>query len=187
MIDISGITISQAASALSINTGANPMSLLATGAVKRPGQTMFVAIDIGTGWVYFADGVWTKIPLKNTGSSPNIGSCFDFVNSRFTAPVTGTYWFAGSTYIYKDNGSVGHYWHPIFYLNGSVNSPLSGAPMYRLRGHGILGTSCEFDGQIDAMFELNAGDYVEYWHYATGAGGNRWYNHYSRFAGGLIG
>src|SRR5476651_787751 len=122
-LDIGGITLSQGSSKLTINPGV-AMSMATGGTISRPGQTMFIAQgNPGIGWTWFTtEQIWNKITFTGT-PFVNVGGCFDAVtNSRFTAPYTGSYWFTGSTFLFKDNVSDGYYFHPVFYVNGAGNT-----------------------------------------------------------------
>jgi hypothetical protein len=184
-IDIGGNTITQASAVLTINTGAS-MRMLSAGGVSRPQHPQFIAIGTGD-WVYITpDGQWNKMPFGN--ASVNVGSCYSAALSRFTAPVTGSYFFQASAFLLKDGANPGYYWHPSFYVNGLISGGIVNTAYgnYRLRGYGqTIATYCDSD--IRQIYQLAAGDYVEHWFYSTGAGGNRYLGTQSRFTGFLLG
>jgi hypothetical protein len=184
-IDIGGNAITQASSVLAINTGVS-MSLLSAGSVVRPNQIQFQAYgNQVTTWVNFTQGAWNIMPFPNV--VVNINSCFNTTTSRFTAPVTGMYFFQASCYILKDGASDGYYWHPVFYVNGGASGSVNtGYPNYRIRSYGVPVASYH-DSHITQVYLLNAGDYVEHICYSNGAPTNRYHTPYQRFTGFLLG
>lgn len=114
------------------------------------------------GWVLpAASGNWAKINNYCTTTVYNRGSHYSTVNTRFTAPVTGPYWFAFTTYLYTSS-----YVHPIFSVNGTLTSGYANT-QYRIRGHGMV-PNYQQDAQIEETMYLNAGDYCEVYWYTNG-------------------
>ena len=186
-LNVGGNLITRSASVLTINTGSASMTMRSAGGVVRPKQVQFQAYNpAGSQWILLGDGVWTKLPFPST--AVNINSCFDTVNSRFTAPVTGMYFVQASAYLVKNNANNGYYFHPVFGVNGALSGRLVNPsyPNYRIRGYGVsIGTYC--DGHITQVYELIAGDYVEYFLYTSGGGNSNYNPAHMRFTGFLLG
>jgi hypothetical protein len=155
------------------------------GYYENSGVPAFVAGYSGTdpGWVNpGASGVWSKISNYCNTTMYNRNSCYNTSTTRFTAPITGPYWFSFTTYLYTSN-----YVHPIFAVNGSATPASSTgyyATQYRIRGHGMV-ANYQQDAQIEETIYLNAGDFVEaYWY----NGGTCYsYAAYSLFQGTYVG
>lgn len=130
------------------------------------------------GWITpAASGAWGKINNYCTTVSYNRGSHYNTSSTRFTAPVTGPYWFSFTSYMYT-NG----YTHPGFTINGSQTS--GWAFQYRIRGHGMQ-ANYQQDAQIEEIMYLTAGNYVEVYWYSSGA--SLHYPYYSLFQGMYVG
>lgn len=188
-LDIGNNAITQGVSGLVITTTAASMTLNPNGIILRPGHTVFQAIGAQTGtWVYWTTDGWQKVPFAT--ANPNVGSCFSVVNSRFTAPVTGRYFFQASAYLMKDHANNGYYFHPNFWVNGGQATNGATSASLRLRGYGIAANTY-LDSQTTQVIALNAGDYVEHYCYSAGGwngtNGNRYYPNYTRFTGFLLG
>lgn len=184
-LDIGGNTITQASSVLTINTGSATMNLLSAGGVVRPKQCQFQAIgNQSLTYVNMAND-WNKMPFPTVIT--NVNGCYDTVNSRFTAPVAGLYFFQASCWLLKDGASDAYYWHPMFGVNGGVGTKtVNGLPSYRIRGHGWPQAGYE-DSHVTQVYELAAGDFVEHYVYSTGSPVNRYHAPYQRFTGFLLG
>lgn len=131
------------------------------------------------GWVNpGASGTWSKINNYDTTTVYNRGSHYNTGTTRFTAPVTGPYWFSFSTYLYTNS-----YVHPIFSVNGTLTSNLI-TTQYRIRGHGMV-ADYQQDAQIEEVIGLSAGDYVEVYWYNSGTCYS--YAYYSLFQGAYVG
>ena len=101
---------------------------------------------------YVGVGSWTKIAINNTDT--NDQGAFDAANSRFVAPVDGTYLF-GATLLYKVNASTSARMSGRLVLNGTIE---------------IRGSRGEISGAhvseatalwLQTMVALTAGDTVE--------------------------
>jgi hypothetical protein len=184
-LDIGGNIITQAGAVLTINTG-KPMMLRSDGGVVRPNQIQFVAVGVTAGWVAFVDAQWQKMAFPS--ALVNVNACYDTVNSRFTAPVTGMYFFQASCYCVKNSVSDGYFWHPMFAINGSlgVRTVNESYPDYRIRGHGQP-IATYVDTDVREIYSLVAGDYVEHYTYCTGANNSNWIPSQSRFTGFMLG
>ena len=185
-IDIAGATIQSSNSALSII--ANGITGFNIDASNRPIFTnrpsFFVDMSPGA-WTNFNNGSFGIIPFNT--SIWNNGSCFNTSTYAFTAPVSGAYFFASSLYFYK-NTSTGadSYVHPMFFINGSntLKSATYGAE-YRIRGRTYYSSSYSHDTQINNIYRLTAGDYVQL--YVYGGGALQYYTTECFFSGALIG
>lgn len=130
------------------------------------------------GWIIPASsGAWGKINNYCTTTVYNKGSHYNTSTTRFTAPVTGPYWFSFTTYLYTSN-----YVHPVFAINGSMTSGYH--TQYRMRGHGMV-ANYQQDAQIEEVLYLSAGDYVEAYWYSSGTSYS--YPNYSLFQGAYVG
>ena len=130
------------------------------------------------GWVASTASTWNKINNYATTTVYNRGSHYNTSTTRFTAPVTGPYWFSFTTYLYTNS-----YVHPIFSVNGSMTSNLI-TTQYRMRGHGMV-ADYQQDAQIEEVIGLSAGDYVEAYWYSSGSSFS--YAYYSLFQGAYVG
>lgn len=130
------------------------------------------------GWILpVGSGGWGKINNYCTTTVYNRGSHYSTVNTRFTAPLTGPYWFAFTTYLYTSS-----YVHPIFSINGGLTSGYY--TQYRIRGHGMV-ANYQQDAQIEEVMYLSAGDYCEVYWYSSG--NSYHYPYYSLFQGAYVG
>jgi hypothetical protein len=130
------------------------------------------------GWILpCSSGTWGKINNYCTTTVYNRGSHYSTVNTRFTAPITGPYWFSFTTYLYTSS-----YVHPGFTKNGSFTSGWEF--QYRMRGHGMV-ADFQQDAQIEEVMSLTAGDYVEAYWYSSG--NSYQYPYYSLFQGAFVG
>lgn len=185
-IDIAGATIQSSNSASSIiANGYKGLDIDASNRAILSNRPSFFAENNNAAWITFSNASFMPISFNN--AVWNNGSCFNTVNSAFTAPVTGVYYFASSLYFYK-NTSTGadSYVHPMFYVNGSslARSASTGGE-YRIRGRTYYSSSYSHDTQINNIFRLTAGDYVQL--YVYGGGILQWYGNESFFSGALIG
>ena len=145
----------------------------------------FVAGRSNSGWTNFTPANWNTMVFDTTAI--NIDGCYNTSNGRFTAPQTGVYWFEYSLYVqkYTDTTKSG-YTHPIFIINGSSTTRhASSSTSYRLRSRTYYSSSYTSDLQINDIFRLTAGDYVNAYVYSST---NLRYNSaYSLFTGFMIG
>lgn len=79
--------------------GTSSMDLASSGAVGRPNQPMFHAFSAG--------GSFAGVTITFTSSVlVNVGSGYSTANSRFTAPVAGTYYFYSTMLSTNDAGQI---------------------------------------------------------------------------------
>lgn len=185
-INIAGSTISPSNTGISIVTNSiTGLNTDTSSRIMEAGRVCFFADRNYAGWIDFTASAFGKISFDTVYT--NIGSCYDTSTSAFTAPVSGVYYFTSSLYFYK-NPSTGadSYVHPMFFVNGSslTRSASSGAE-YRIRGRTYYGGGYAHDTQINNIFRLTAGDYVQL--YVYGGGSLQWYGNQSFFAGAIIG
>ena len=154
-----------------------------SGNVISPNTPWFIAKDSRT-WVSGSSG-WNTVVYDGV-SAGNSGGWYNTGNGRFTAPVTGLYWFHSQHFIYSGQSGV-TYLHHVLGVNGSQNSgggqPPSGV-------YTIFDLSQDADAFYDSSTEvtrllcLNAGDYVNVNVYLASAG-NYMVGQNSYFAGYL--
>jgi hypothetical protein len=186
-LDIAGVTLKSGASKLVATCALQTltMELKNSGLLVTTAHPMFEAGSALAGWTYQAAAGQVKIPFPVVAY--NNGGHYDSVNSRFTAPVYGNYWFFANLHGVA-TVTNSDYCHPLFAINGSVTS-WRPQPCYRIRHHGENnsgGGGTEFNTQLSETFTLNAGDYVEHHMYfsSTTIG---YYGPYSGFAGVFLG
>jgi len=128
----------------SSGTTTERMKIDRNGNVTKPSQPVFVAQKsvaiTGTGYV-----------TCNTVIT-NVGSHYDSSNGRFTAPVTGKYWFAMSINGYKRMD---------FQLRRNGSS--SGAGNRQIGQFNTSNLDGWWTNIVQRVFELNANDYVQPW------------------------
>lgn len=184
--DINGAVLQAENAAIKIVTnGVTGLTFDSSGISKDSTRPYFVAQGTAD-WTNYSSGAWNDITqlgyvLINNGSHYNTG------NGRFTASITGTYYFFASTYTQKYTATnADSYTHPIFRINGSYTArQASAGNPYRLRTRTYYSSSYSTDTQINDIFQLTAGDYVNYHIYSSAA--LRFYPPYSIFGGFLIG
>lgn len=186
-INANGILFSANSSMMTTTTSiGNTLKFSSGGAVAKANQTFFAAIG-NTGYVTLTGNSYNKIIMTYVVS--NVGSGYNPALSRFTAPVDGTYFFTGTSYL--NNTSANNYvlYHPMFWVNGGASrQPNTTYYHYRIRHYGFSVASYD-DGMIYQLIYLLAGDYVEYIHYFQKPDSNdsKYYDYYTRFSGILVG
>lgn len=132
------------------------------------------------GWVAITASTWAKVNQYATTTVYNRGGHYNTSTTRFTAPITGPYLFIWSTYAY-----AAAYHHPVFAVNGNVaGRHVGNDATYRIRAYGYA-ANYQTDSQIEEVYYLTAGDYVEVYTYAGGAAFT--YPFYGLFAGIFVG
>ena len=152
---------------------AERMRIDASGRVTLPYQPMFSAystagnITVATGYIFAYNQVVT-----------NVGGSYNASTYRFTAPVTGSYFFHASAMDRADS-----YWYAAFYVNGSNTAPTSGSMGLDHR------TSSVNEEMLNhtAILHLNAGDYVDFRIWAGISGRVDLLSNHSSFLGYLLG
>lgn len=145
----------------------------------RPMFQAYSATD--PGWVTLTAGAWSKINNYFAATIFNRGSHYNTSTTRFTAPISGQYLFIGSLYCNRAD-----YFHPEFTVNGDVSLRRGAAWKARIRGHGNA-ANYEVDGHISEIINLVAGDYVEYYMYASGSPNTTFYPRHGMFSGAFVG
>ena len=105
------------------------------------------------------NGTWTKVTLSNT--SWNVGTTYGYstANSRFTAPVAGYYYIAGSAYFASSTSMTAA--RLALYYNGSASFYGPFTPI----------ATTDAITTVTGMYQLAAGDYIELYAYTTGGTG----------------
>jgi hypothetical protein len=184
--DINGALIETSNSALKIT--ANGITGLNINAGNFPvlgSRPYFVAQGNQAAWTNLTAANWNTLIFNTT--LVNNGGDYNTSNGRFTAPVTGVYYFEASLYHLKntDTSNTG-YTHPLFLINDSFTvRQASASTPYRLRSRTNVSGGYSTDTQINDIFRLTAGDYVVYYVFSSGA--TQWYPQLSLFSGYLIG
>lgn len=184
-LDINGATIVSSNNVISITTNSKLGLDFSSGNIPmfhyRPAfmaeRTDFQNLLTGGAWNY---------PVF-TNTVYNDGGNYSTATGRFTAPVTGNYIFLCSFYGDKANSTANTaYTHPIFLINGSFTSrQAANSTNLRLRTRTSLNAGYAYDTQINDIFYLTAGDYVQPALYASSA--LRFFGYYSEFSGAFIG
>jgi hypothetical protein len=184
-IDLAGTTLSNSAGLIATYSGSQVMKLGNSGTLQRynAGQPMFRAGNSGTPVQANIAATNTFAPIILNLASPNVGSCYNTGNGRFTAPVAGVYLFTASTYC---TGTIaGWHIHSLFFVNDSATYQRPSGPTYRIHGHGHT-TGYIDDTESFEIIPLAAGDYVTFQNYSGGAV-NTHVPQYARFEGYLLG
>lgn len=184
-LDINGATVQTSNEALSLTAnGITGLNINSSNFPVQATRPYFCATGNQAAWQTLIAG-WTVIVYNTT--NVNNGSGYNTSNGAFTAPVSGTYYFEQSMYCQKPGGTVTDYMHPIFIINGSQTTrQASYTTPYRLRGRTYIAGNYNFDTQINDIFYLAAGDYVQVQVYSSVAT-QGWYPPYAQFTGFLIG
>ena len=184
-LNINGATVQTSNSALSMT--ANSITGLNINSSNFPVQSnrpYFCATGNTAAWQNMTAATWTTIVFNTT--NVNNGSSYSTSTGAFTAPVSGIYYFEMSMYCSKTGGAVTNYSHPIFIINGSQTTRQSSyTTNYRMRGRTYIAGGYNFDTQINDVFYLAAGDYVQVSVYNDVL--QQWYPPYAQFTGFLMG
>ena len=185
-LDIAGASIQPINNGISIATNSiSGLNFNASNFAYNAKKPYFVAGKNSNAWQNFTAAGWLTMPL-DWELSDNQGN-YNTTNYRFTAPITGTYYFAASAYTYKNTDTAASsFLHPIFIVNGSSTlRHASSTTQYRIRNRTYYSAGYAADIQINNIFYLTAGDYVQWYVYSSGA--LQWYGLYTQFTGCLIG
>ena len=112
------------ASTLKVNTiahsgGTTAMTIDSTGRVLQPAKPAFRAEKRASNQTY--SGGQPKITFEH--ETFDIGGNYDTSNSRFTAPVSGVYFFQSTLRFVADANTL-DYAKVMLFINGSINSDL---------------------------------------------------------------
>lgn len=191
-IDIAGTTLAPTTFTPTSGTLNIAGNLNVDTSLKASGQPAFNARGTVGSWLYGGNfggaGAFREAgsAMGWTSTQQGAGS-YGFSNStgRFTAPVTGFYFFYASAYYYNDNNATNNYIHFTFSRNGSVTWH-NGVTPYNIYSYGTVAQHT--DGiTANCMMYLNVGDYCSVYPYWGGGGAGRWYSNYFLFCGALIG
>ena len=182
--DINGAVLQAENAAIKIVTnGVTGLTFDSSGISKDSTRPYFVAQGTAD-WTNFSSAAWNT-PVMNYAVINN-GSHYNTSNGRFTAPVSGVYYFESSQYVQKyTDTSASSYTHPLFLVNGSTTlRKASYTTDYRLRTRTYYSSTYSTDTQINDILRLTAGDYVQMYIYSGSA--LRYYPPYSLFSGCLL-
>jgi hypothetical protein len=185
-LDINGALIESSNAAIKITAnGVTGLDINASNFPVKSTRPYFAAMGSSAAWTNYASAAWNTMIFNS--AMVNNGGHYNTSNGRFTAPVSGTYYFNATTYSYKNpDTSTTSYLHPVFTINGSFTYRQSSqTTAYRLRLRTNLAGAYTGDTQINDIFYLGASEYVNYTIYSSGA--LQWYPPYSLFSGYLIG
>lgn len=183
--DINGALIETSNTALKISASSKiGLDTNTSGFPTLTRRPWFVAYS-NQGWITFSANAWNTMAF-NTAYANN-GSHYNTSNYRFTAPVTGSYYFEYCSYGYKNPSSnADSYTHPMFWVNGSATLRQGSiSTAYRLRSRTYYSSTYSWDTQINDIFYLTAGDYVQAVTYCSGT--QQWNGALSHFTGFYIG
>lgn len=183
--DINGALIQTQNSALSITAnGVLGLSTNSNGFTTLNQRPWFIAYS-NTAWNTYSANAWNIPALSST--YVNNGSHYNTSNYRFTAPVTGAYYFEASSYGYKNPSSnADSYTHPVFWVNNSGTVRMASQTIsYRLRSRTYYSSTYSWDLQINDILYLTAGDYVNFYVFCNGT--QQWYGTYTHFTGFYLG
>jgi hypothetical protein len=163
----------QGAIVFAVDANTERMRIDSAGRVTMPYQPYFEANFNGNLF-----NVSANSKITQNREIYDLGGCYDPSNSRFTAPVTGRYFFSFHTIAYGNyiNG------HIMFRVNGSAPGNTTGTNHHFSSNEG---SSAWHSVNMVHVLRLSAGDYVEVWNGGTSIDyhGNAW----NRWTGYLLG
>tara|TARA_B000000565_G_scaffold254097_1_gene231823 strand:+ start:639 stop:1442 length:804 start_codon:yes stop_codon:yes gene_type:complete len=136
------------------------VNVTSDGYVLKPNNPCFIA-TLGASQS-IPDQQWTKINLAT--ELLDVSNSYDYqTNYRFTAPVTGNYFFTGTVNIANSTVNAG-YFYTALAKNGSIYDYLVG---FRPDNNTHFQSDNQSNGGI--VIPLSTGDYVELWVYVNWA------------------
>lgn len=169
-----------------ISTGGTARLVVdSSGRGNEPYRPAFDAAGTG-GWRYwnsFGGSGWREIDINwqiRQQGGANASS-----NGRFTAPVSGYYWFYLQSYWYNDNNATPGYTHWNISRNSNNSTSVSGRRPHTIFAHGLPNNHAP--GIMTASaFYMSAGDYASPQPYQPNGPG-RFHGDHSLWCGFLIG
>jgi hypothetical protein len=145
----------------------------------RGGGAFTASTTFGSaGWIELGSAMNWVVTQQGPGSYG-----FSTSTGRYTAPVSGKYYFHGTMYYDNTTNSTANYIHFLFGKNGSESWNVGGTP-YNIYAHGEVARYA--DGiSVSGVIDLSVGDYVSLRPYWAGSGGQI-YSDYTLFCGYLI-
>ncbi len=169
MTSASALTVSQLPAQFSINSGAPAGSFVmdSAGRITTPNQPAFRAVR--TSSFTTTANVWTDIVYNS--NITDISNSYSTTTGRFTAPVTGAYFFSASSQPFTS----GYLVNQQFWVNGSaVSNTAISWNLLPARGDMVMAM----------LVRLTAGDYIQVRVETTN---NMTYDNNGQFSGFLIG
>lgn len=185
-IDIGGATIQGANNSVSITAnGITGLSINSSDFAVQSSRPYFVVQGPSAAWINYSSAAWNTMTFSS--EVVDNGNNYNTSNGRFTAPVSGTYYFHALTYTYKNTATTADsYTHPLFIINGSYTTrQATYTTSYRLRSRTYYDGAYSSDTEINDIFYLAAGDYVQYQIYSSST--LQYYSNQTIFGGFLIG
>lgn len=162
-----------------------------SGRFRRPNHPSILAVGTG-GWLYSNNYGGTGFRENNSTYGWEVpaayqtgGSNFNTSTGRYTAPVTGYYFFTQSWYFLNDNNSVPSYIHAFIHRNSALSWCPGGRAPYTINMHGNR-NNYDDGSNYSAVMQLSAGDYAGsglVWHSTN----SRTHAGHEVFSGYLIG
>lgn len=140
------------------------MNIDSVGRMSVPNQICFNAFRTS------AYQTTDQVPLVWNQTHINRGSGYNTSNGRFTAPITGAYYFMG----YQLTGNDGS--------SGDVRLRINGSIVAGNFGYGS-NTSNHKQMRVSGLFQMNANDYIEIVSWGT----QNWNDNHGGFCGFMIG
>ena len=169
---IQGISNSSNATAITIDSSER---------ILTPAKPAFAVRGSGS-WVDVANGV--KVTIAMPSADVNVGSYYSTSTYKFTAPITGSYWFAANVYLRNNGGTPsdsGTYGYSRIEKNGATVTGLESIHGY-LNNPDADQTAC-----ISGLIGLSAGDYITVTMESTGSGTSSYHGAGTSFHGYLVG
>jgi hypothetical protein len=159
------------------------LQITAAGAVRKPGNPFFIAGNTNQAWETCAGAAWYELSFNKA----DIGTAwFNTSTSRFTAPVTGLYFFTASLYSYSSGGTAGYQHFDVGVNGNQVGGGGRYGGSYQILGFGSGEGTYNTSHYVARILRLNAGDYVSVWNYCSSGGQNLRYGAHYYFAGILL-
>ena len=162
--DIAGAVISNSGSGIGVTTnGYLGLNFTNGGIPQEARRAYFYAQGTTQSYLAFPNNANWNTMKYSTVVADNLGN-YSSTSGAFTAPISGIYYFMANAFVIKPNTLDTDYFHPVFQINGSFTAKqaIAAGAAFRLRGRTYYAGNYQADGQINDIFYLTAGDYVNY-------------------------